>query len=130
MTRVCEQGEQSGYFVALEALKEALKKQGQGRPGTAAGIDEIPGGVLYASFRYRRGDREHEGRRFTDLDEAVLDDLLREVPVLGLAVCWVSGDARPERRGARWFDVLLRASAGNGCGLDPATDSDRRERAP
>lgn len=37
MTRVCKQGEQSGYFVALEALKEALNEQGQGRPGTAGG---------------------------------------------------------------------------------------------
>jgi hypothetical protein len=116
--------------VALEAFKEALEEQGQGRPGTAAGIDEISGGVLYASFRYGRGDREHGGRRFMDLDEAVLDDLLKEVPVLGLVVCWVSGDARPERGGERWFNVLLRASAGNGSGLDPATDSDRREQAP
>jgi hypothetical protein len=27
-----------------------------------------PSGILYASFKYGNGEREHHGRRFTDLD--------------------------------------------------------------
>ena len=38
-----------------------------------------PGGVLYASFKYGTGEREHHGRRFTDLDEPGLAALLRHV---------------------------------------------------
>ena len=31
-----------------------------------------PGGILYVSFKYGRGEREHGGRWFTDLDDAGL----------------------------------------------------------
>jgi SAM-dependent methyltransferase len=58
-----------------------------------------PGGVLYASFKHGRGEREHAGRRFTDLDEAGLDALLRAVPGLALVERWVSRDVRPGRGG-------------------------------
>ena len=39
-----------------------------------------PDGVLYASFKYGGGEREHKGRRFTDLDETCLAELLCVVP--------------------------------------------------
>ncbi|WP_328987882.1 class I SAM-dependent methyltransferase [Thiorhodovibrio winogradskyi] len=44
---------------ALARLSRALKKDG----------------VLYASFKYGRGEREHNGRRFTDLNESGLAEL-------------------------------------------------------
>ena len=46
------------------------------------------------------GEREHHGRRFTDLDEPGLAALLRCVPDLELMETWTTGDLRPGREAA------------------------------
>jgi SAM-dependent methyltransferase len=66
-----------------------------------------PGGVLYASFKYGGGEREHHGRRFTDLDEPGLAELLRQVPGLAPVETWTTGDLRPGREAERWLNALL-----------------------
>lgn len=66
-----------------------------------------PDGVLYVSFKYGRGERDHGGRRFTDLDEKGLDELLRQVSVLTVAETWTTADRRPDREGERWLNALL-----------------------
>jgi SAM-dependent methyltransferase len=66
-----------------------------------------PCGVLYVSFKYGRGEREQGGRRFTDLDEAGLDKLLRLVPTLAVVETWTTADRRPDREGERWLNALL-----------------------
>jgi len=70
-----------------------------------------PGGVLYASFKYGTGEREHKGRRFTDLDEARLMELLQAVPELVELETWTTSDRRPDRADERWLNTLLRAHA-------------------
>ncbi|MCF7991839.1 MAG: class I SAM-dependent methyltransferase [Thiohalocapsa sp.] len=65
-------------------------------------------GVLYASFKYGRGEREHRGRRFTDLDEAGLGALLEHVPELEPLETWTTGDLRPGRETERWLNTLLK----------------------
>lgn len=67
------------------------------------------GGVLYASFKYGRGEREHGGRRFTDIDEAGLRALLAQVPGLTELETWVTEDLRPGRAAERWLNTLLAA---------------------
>ncbi len=67
-----------------------------------------PGGILYASFKYGSGEREHHGRRFTDLDEPGLAALLRQVPGLEPVETWTTGDLRPGREAERWLNTLLR----------------------
>ena len=69
-----------------------------------------PGGVLYASFKHGRGERESSGRRFTDLDEAGLGELLAQVPELSLLACWITYDRRSGCALERWLNLLLRAS--------------------
>ncbi len=76
--------------VPLAELPEVL-----GRLGRAL----KPEGVLYASFKYGSGEREHEGRRFTDLDEKGLAALVEAVPALVVLETWVSGDRREWREG-------------------------------
>jgi SAM-dependent methyltransferase len=66
------------------------------------------GGILYASFKYGSGEREHHGRRFTDVDEAGLGALLLQVPNLEPADTWTTGDLRPGRESERWLNTLLR----------------------
>ena len=67
-----------------------------------------PGGILYASFKYGSGEREHHGRRFTDLDEPGLAALLRCVPDLKPMESWTTGDLRPGREAERWLNTVLR----------------------
>ena len=62
---------------------------------------------MYASFKYGQGEREHRGRRFTDLDEAGLADLLRQRPELAMIETWVTADRRAEREDEWWLNVLL-----------------------
>jgi len=68
-----------------------------------------PGGILYASFKYGRGEREHQGRRFTDRDEAGLQALLGQVPSLTELETWITEDLRPGRTAERWLNTLLGA---------------------
>ncbi|WP_242482584.1 class I SAM-dependent methyltransferase [Thiocystis violacea] len=67
-----------------------------------------PAGALYVSFKYGRGEREHKGRRFTDLDESTLAELLEAVPNLKVLKTWTTGDLRPGREAERWLNALLR----------------------
>ncbi len=68
-----------------------------------------PGGTLYTSFKYGRGEREHQGRRFTDLDQAGLQALLSQVPDLRELETWITEDLRPGRAAERWLNTLLGA---------------------
>jgi SAM-dependent methyltransferase len=68
-----------------------------------------PGGVLYASFKYGRGERERKGPLFTDLDEAGLQALLAQVPGLTELETWVTEDLRPGRAAEPWLNTLLGA---------------------
>lgn len=67
-----------------------------------------PEGVLYASFKYGSGEREHGGRSFTDLDEVGLGALVERVPRLVIQESWVTHDRRPGREQERWLNGLLR----------------------
>ncbi|NCA72456.1 MAG: class I SAM-dependent methyltransferase [Sphingobacteriia bacterium] len=67
-----------------------------------------PDGVLYASFKYGAGEREHGGRRFTDLDETGLAALVGAVPGLVVLETWTTGDRRPGREHERWLNAMLR----------------------
>ncbi len=85
----------------LAGLPDALA-----RPAAA----RKPDGVLYAAFKYGRGERAQGGRRFTDLDEAGIAELLREVRALVELETWVTPDRRPGRERERWLNVLLTGS--------------------
>ncbi|MDP5292559.1 class I SAM-dependent methyltransferase [Oceanimonas sp. CHS3-5] len=64
------------------------------------------GGVLYCSFKYGRGEVVRHGRRFTDMDEAGLEQLVTTLP-LALAVSWQTADLRPGREHETWLNALL-----------------------
>lgn len=68
-----------------------------------------PGGVLYVSFKHGRGEREHGGRRFTDLDESGLAQLLRVTQDLVVIETWITADQRVGREHERWLNALLRS---------------------
>jgi len=66
------------------------------------------GGVLYASFKYGQGEREDNGRAFTDMREGKIAEVLKGIEVDELRVIqeWMSEDRRRERSD-RWVNVLV-----------------------
>ena len=70
-----------------------------------------PGGILYLSFKHGHGERQQEGRHFTDLDEAGLFTLLDATPGLLLRELWITADQRPERHAEQWLNALVAGSA-------------------
>jgi len=67
-------------------------------------------GVLFASFKYGTEERDHRGRRFTDLDERGLEALFDRQ---GLRVIdlFATDDARPGREHERWVSAVGRKKA-------------------
>lgn len=66
-----------------------------------------PGGVWYVSFKYGDGEREVDGRRFTDMDEGRLRALLSTVAVIDVISIWTTQDKRPLRDEV-WINGVLR----------------------
>ena len=66
-----------------------------------------PNGVLYMSFKYGNGDRQKDGRQFTDLDEAQANDLLEQFDNVQQIQQWITVDKRPDRQ-EKWLNLLLR----------------------
>ena len=66
-----------------------------------------PGGVWYLSFKYGCGEREKEGRHFTDLNEAGLQTLVSALPQVSIVEQWTTLDKRPDRDEV-WLNALLR----------------------
>ncbi|QIT30732.1 class I SAM-dependent methyltransferase [Raoultella terrigena] len=65
-----------------------------------------PGGVWYVSFKYGTGEREKEGRRFIDLDEAGLTALVAALADIDITRMWQTLDKRPDRS-ETWLNALL-----------------------
>lgn len=77
-------------------------------PGVMAQLAKAlkPGGVWYLSFKYGSGEREKDGRRFTDMDEAGLGEMIVGLSGIELVECWQTHDQRPEREDS-WINLVL-----------------------
>ncbi|MNB82238.1 Malonyl-[acyl-carrier protein] O-methyltransferase [compost metagenome] len=56
-----------------------------------------PGGVWYVSFKYGDGEREVDGRRFTDMDKVRLKELVEDISEIDVVEIWMTQDRRPTR---------------------------------
>ena len=66
-----------------------------------------PGGVWYVSFKYGNGEREVDGRRFTDMDEDDLNTLVSSLIAMEVGEVWLTQDKRPDRKEI-WVNGILR----------------------
>ena len=71
-----------------------------------------PGAVLYLSFKYGDGEREVNGRRFTDMNEVQLAAVLSDVAGLILNKVWLTKDQRKERSDETWLNALMSKDTG------------------
>ena len=65
-----------------------------------------PGGVWYVSFKYGDGEREVDGRRFTDMNEVGLRRMLTVVQENEIKSLWTTLDKRPGRDEV-WLNGVL-----------------------
>jgi HKD family nuclease len=70
-----------------------------------------PGGWLYLSFKLGRGERDHEGRRFTDADDEILKAWCEHLPDAAPVESWITADRRPGRDD-RWINGLVYRAEG------------------
>lgn len=63
-------------------------------------------GVLYCSFKYGDNEVERGGRRFTNLNEVLLTNVLQNTN-LTIQKIWITGDARPGREHEQWLNAIL-----------------------
>lgn len=78
-------------------------------PGVMARLARAlkPDGVWYLSFKYGSGEREKDGRVFTDMDEIKLNYLIADLENIVLLDTWIAGDKRPDRQDEQWLNALL-----------------------
>ncbi|MCS4504289.1 class I SAM-dependent methyltransferase [Arhodomonas aquaeolei] len=69
-----------------------------------------PGGILYLSFKFGHGEREKDGRHFTDLSEEKLRELLNRCNGLAIYDTWLSEDQRGDRLGL-WLNALAQGTS-------------------
>ncbi|MFD1692220.1 hypothetical protein ACFSHR_13950 [Azotobacter chroococcum] len=82
-----------------------------------------PGGVFYCSFKLGQGEREQQGRQFTDADEARLGAWLATLDAVADIQFWRSADRRSERS-EQWLNALIRRAAAPVASLVTGGDSD------
>jgi len=66
-----------------------------------------PDGALYLSFKLGIGERVKDGRRFTDMTEDSLTNLLDECAGLRAPDIWQSQDCRPDRAAELWINAVV-----------------------
>jgi len=69
-----------------------------------------PNGVLYMSFKYGNGDREKDGRQFTDLNEVQVKELLNQWDDVSQLKQWITIDQRPNRS-EKWLNLIWKKHA-------------------
>ncbi len=66
-----------------------------------------PGGILYVSFKEGHGEREKDGRHFSDLNELTLRQLFINFRDVEQVECWLTDDMRPSRNDL-WLNAIIR----------------------
>lgn len=63
-------------------------------------------GIWYVSFKYGDTERTENGRQFTDLNEASLISLVKQLDNIEIRSAWITEDKRPSRNN-QWLNALL-----------------------
>ena len=65
-------------------------------------------GVLYASWKYGTQDRTADGKKYVDMNDRLIYEIIKEVPEIHIVKMWTTKDVRTEYSTQKWLNVLLR----------------------
>ncbi len=68
----------------------------------------VPGGLLYASFRYGNNEVINNGRLFNNYDEFTVKELISRHKELILERLWITFDIRSNKRKIEWLNIILK----------------------
>ena len=63
-------------------------------------------GAWFLSFKYGQGEREKDGRHFTDMNKERLTTLASKLEYISIVNIWLTQDKRPEREDL-WLNAIL-----------------------
>lgn len=99
----------TSYYDAIWACASLLHIPHNELPDTMLSLSKSlkNGGVWYVSFKYGVGQREKDGRLFSDLNESTLEHLFSKIKGIEIDSMWVTTDKRPDRDES-WINAILR----------------------
>lgn len=65
-------------------------------------------GTVYLSFKYGDFEGVKNGRYFTYLTEASVEDILHDIPTLMIDKLWITADVRAGRGDEQWLNLILK----------------------
>ncbi|MEZ9322853.1 class I SAM-dependent methyltransferase [Vibrio sp. F13] len=65
-----------------------------------------PKGVFYCSFKYGDNEIERNGRKFTNLNESLLEQVIADSGV-AISKTWCTSDLRKGRESEKWLNAIL-----------------------
>lgn len=65
-------------------------------------------GILYASWKYGTQDRTADGKKYVDMNDSLIYEIIKEVPEMQIVKMWTTKDVRNEYSTQKWLNVLLR----------------------
>lgn len=65
-------------------------------------------GILYASWKYGTKDRTADGKKYVDMNDSLIYEIIKEVPEIQIVKMWTTKDVRNEYSTQKWLNVLLR----------------------
>ena len=65
-------------------------------------------GILYASWKYGTQDRTVDGKKYVDMNDSLIYEIIKEVSEIHIVKMWTTKDVRNEYSSQKWLNVLLR----------------------
>ncbi len=95
-------------YDGIWACASLLHLPGAEVPGAIAQLWRAlkPRGVFYLSFKVGSGQRKDKGRHFTDADEALAEQWVKNLPELETCRLWRTDDQRSDRD-QQWLNILI-----------------------
>ena len=99
----------SDEYDGIWACASLLHVRKKDLPGVFHKLNELlmAGGILYASFKYGTGEREKNGRFFTDMTEPELVSLVTSEG-MDILELFRTKDVRPGRTNEEWVNVIAK----------------------